>query len=95
MTKEKATIIVKEFCSHETGDQVTDLLSLGKFLLTVKAVSINCYQSIYQAETLTFRVQSEYCEEWATLIEWEKVEHTNDYTYYRIGNLMVVVETPY
>lgn len=95
MTKSEITAIMKETCCNAGVDTLTDILRLSKFTSTVKWLSPKCYQSIYDLETLTYKVQAEFCEQWSGLFNWDRVEHTRDYTYYYLGNLSVVVEEPY
>ena len=92
MRKKELTKTLKEMCGYETLDPITDVLKLYNFLLTVKTLSPNCYKAIYQTETLSYKIQSEFCEEWENLLEWDKVEHTGSYNHYYIGSLRISEE---
>ena len=93
MTKKELTKTLKEMCGNNTLDPITDISQLNKFLLIVKILSPNCYKAIYQAEILSYKIQSEFCEEWGNLLEWDKVEHTGSFNHYYIGDLRISEET--
>lgn len=92
MTKTEYTKIAKDISGKQSNKITDNLLQLHDFCCVVRRVSKSCFDKIYQADTLNYKIQSEYCEEWETLLEWDKVEKTGTYNHYYIGDLRVTEE---